>query len=203
MKVTTKELFTQQYDVVGITMQFSLIEGENNKRGIFVMYTYDDFNNILSVSEWTTVNWMFGEMEKVAIEDIEKVELIKKINSFKDCWELTEEENITSDDNLIEQWNEWNQPFDEPDSDCTFMFENGTYIEINQGEDGYIARITKEGEEPIEGLFDDIEDLCYGLSSIAQESDNKEDIYMLANQIRFSFDDHEFDTDEIFEMLMK
>ena len=94
MKVTTKELFTQQYDVVGITMQFSLIEGENNKRGIFVMYTYDDFNNILSVSEWTTVNWMFGEMEKVAIEDIEKVESIKKINSFKDCWELTEEEKL-------------------------------------------------------------------------------------------------------------
>ena len=203
MKVTTKELFTQQYDVVGITMQFSLIEGENNKRGIFVMYTYDDFNNILSVSEWTTINWMFGEMEKVAIEDIEKVELIKKINSFKDCWELTEEENVTSDEKLIEQWKEWNQPLDEADSDCTFMFENGTYVEINQGEDGYIAQITKEGEEPLEGTFDDIEELCYALAPIAQESDNKEDIYMLANQIRFSFDDHEFDTDEIFEMLMK
>ncbi len=203
MKVTTKELFTQQYDVVGITIQFSLIEGDNNKRGIFVMYNYDDFNNILSVSEWTTIHWMFGEMEKVAIEEEEKVELIKRINSFKDCWEYTEEENIMPDDKLIEQWKEWNQPFDEPDSDCEFMFENGTYIDIKQDEDGYIAHITKEGEEPLDGSFTDIEDLCYGLSSIAQESDNKEDIYMLADQIRYSFDDHEFNTDEIFEMLMK
>ena len=203
MKVITRELFTQQYDVVGITMQFSLIEGKNNKRGIFVMYTYDDFNNVLSVDEFMTYGLMFKLLELTAIEENEKVELIKRINSFMDCWELTEEENLTSDDKLIEQWNEWNQPSDEPDSDCTFMFENGTFIEINQGEAGYVAQITKEGEEPLEGSFTDIEDLCYGLAPVAQESDNREDIYMLANQIRFSFDDHEFDTDDIFEMLMK
>ena len=82
MKVITRELFTQQYDVVGITMQFSLIEGKNNKRGIFVMYTYDDFNNVLSVDEFMTYGLMFRILELTAIEEDEKVELIKRINSF-------------------------------------------------------------------------------------------------------------------------
>lgn len=203
MKVTTKELFTKQYDVAGIAMQFSLIEGEKNKRGIFVMYTYDDDNNVLSVDEFMTYGLMFRILDLTAIEEDEKVELIKQINSYKDCWELTEEENLISDEELLDQWKEWNEPFEESQTDCNFMFENGTYIEINQGEDGYTVHITKEGEEPLIGTFTSIEELCYGLAPIAQESDNREDIYMLANQIRFSFDDHSFDSDEIFEMLMK
>ena len=204
MKVTTKELFTKQYDVAGIAMQFSIIEGEKNKRGIFVMYTYDDVNNVLSVDEFMTYGLMFRILDLAAIEEDEKVELIKQINSYKDCWELTEEENLISDEELLDQWKEWNEPFEESQTEnCNFMFENGTYIEINQGEDGYTVHITKEGEEPLMGTFTSIEELCYGLAPIAQESDNREDIYMLANQIRLSFDDHSFDSDEIFEMLMK
>ena len=86
MNVITKELFTQQYDVVGITMQFSLIEGKNSKRGIFVMYSYDDFNNVLSVDEFMTYGLMFRILELTAIEEDEKIELIKRINSFINCF---------------------------------------------------------------------------------------------------------------------
>lgn len=187
MKVTTKELLTKNYDVADISLHYSIVEGKTNKSGTFLLYTYDDVNNVLFVDSFNNYYTLCATLSMTAIEDSEKYEFLKEINKFKDEWKLCGQELI-SDDDLIAIMENYEQGYQEDetidDGTASYIDTNGVVYQFTQGEDGITCQIENYGDEPKIGTFTDVENLCYSIAPIIQDGiNNDDDVITLAKLI--------------------
>jgi len=82
-----------------------------------------------------------------------------------------------------------------------FTFENGVYIKIVVGEDGYTVNIVDD--DPKMGTFTSFEGLLYAIAPIVQDNINsKEEFIAFAEQLTLSIS-NVMTIDEIEEILLK
>lgn len=219
MEVKTIELFSREFEVVDMVVQFSTI---NNEKGLFIIYINDKANEIFYVSSLSTYFLLFNELEKLPIEEKEKVEFISEITSdkYKDYWltalndeNLNDTQYMTTDGALAE-WEEYKDlANDDSEKRFWYSFNNESFIQIVINDDGeYDVSFTQVEENKEDDLqiatFNNFENMVYGIAPFCQK--NFEDQYEMAgfvSHLYYSLVDFDEDVekfrDELGEMIMK
>ena len=218
MKVTTKELFNREYEITDIVISFSNIN--DGEKGIFIMYVNDKANNVLVTYDFCMYHTLFSPLQMIAIEDEEKIELLKEISKFKAEWKLALKEQTENDnakyletEDVLKEWEEYNSEDDE--TPFAYNFNNDSFIQIKRNDDGGynvgITQVDESGEEEDDtrvASFNSFEDMLHGIAPFCQR--NFEDEYefgAFTSHLYFSFvtvdDDVEKLKDEIGEIILK
>ena len=218
MKVTTKELFSREYEVIDFVLQFSTI---NNDKGLFVLYVEDRANDDFYAQSFATYFPLFNILESAPIEENEKVEFIKELTNekYKEYWLLalkdeSDEIQYLTTDSALAEWEEYKGLTDtDDDNRFCYSFNNDSFIQIEINDDGgYNVSFTQVEEDKDDDLqiatFNNFEEMIYGIAPFCQK--NFEDQYefsVFVGHLYFSFnsldEDAEKFKDELGEMLMK
>lgn len=224
MEVKTIELFSKECEVIDIVVQFSTI---NNDKGLFVLYIDDKANDVFYTESLTTYFLLFYNLEKLPIEEKEKVEFIQEITSekYKAYWlkalndeNLNDTEYLTTESALAE-WDKYKEFEDADNSNADdsnrfdYYFNNNCFIQITKNEDGGydvgIVQVEEGKEDDLQRTtFDNFEEMIYGIAPFCQK--NFEDEYEMAvftSHLYYSFVNLDNDVkqlkDEIANMIMK
>jgi len=130
------------------------------------------------------------------------------LNAFNKAIDKTLEDYTINGELLVEDYDMFDQDlytyaFNELNAmeGFEFTFENGVYIKIVVGEDGYTVNIADD--DPKMGTFTSFEGLLYAIAPIVQDNVNgKEEFIAFAEQLTLSLS-NVMTIDEIEEILLK